>query len=401
SAIDTWRTVFLSRDPRVAGQVEPVGRELRNLVWKPLLPYLKGAKTVVLCPDQALGRVAFSALPGRKSGTYLIEDHRLACISVPQLLPALFRESSREQDRANGALLIGDVDYERSNSAAAEFQARLRGAEDLFQDVAFAPLAETAGEIAGIRDLFLEFHEMDSDAVRMLQKQQATESAFRDFAGQYSTLHIATHGFFADPSKKSVQQYAEEEDSRTRSGLFAQNDLPSNYVRGFYPGMLSGLALAGANRAPESEGQDDGILTADEISFLRLEGVDLVVLSACETGLGPVAGGEGLLGVQRAFQVSGARSVVASLWNVDDIATRRLMERFYRNLWERKLSKLDALREAQLWMLNNPDSISGADRGTLVRLKKPARETPTKPGKLATRTDPKFWAAFVLSGDWR
>ena len=76
---------------------------------------------------------------------------------------------------------------------------------------------------------------------------------------------------------------------------------------------------------------------------MPLENVDLVVLSACETGLGEVAGGEGLLGVQRAFQVSGARTTIASLWQVDDSATRILMERFYRNRWQEKMTKLDAL----------------------------------------------------------
>jgi len=84
------------------------------------------------------------------------------------------------------------------------------------------------------------------------------------------------------------------------------------------------------------------------------------IWSACETGLGEVPGGEGLLGVQRAFQVSGARSVLASLWSVDDVATRRLMDRFYRNMWNKKMPRLDALRETQLWTLRNPGSIESS-----------------------------------------
>ena len=405
AAVDKWRAVFLSNASGDASKVEPAGRELRRLIWEPLMLHLADAKTIILSPDRSLGRVAFAALPGRKPGTYLIEDHRLAYVPVPQLMPRLLRYASTNQSPQRNVLLIGDVDYNAGSVAAADVQdalIRVPKAEELFENQAFTPLIETAGEVAAIRDLFLELHQTGTMAVKLLQKQQATESAFRQYAGQYQTLHIATHGFFADASKKSVEHYAAEEHSHSRSGLFGMHDESMAHIRGFHPGMLSGLALAGANHAAAGAGEDDGILTADETSFLRLEGVDLVVLSACETGLGAVAGGEGLLGVQRAFQVSGARSVVASLWNVDDVATRRLMERFYRNLWEKKMSRLDSLREAQLWMLNNPESIEGTiERGTLVRLKMPLKGTSPKRGKPTTRTDPRFWAAFTLSGDWR
>lgn len=114
------------------------------------------------------------------------------------------------------------------------------------------------------------------------------------------------------------------------------------------PGLLSGLVFAGVNRLKASGTDDDGIMTAEEISFLPLENTDLVVLSACETGLGKVAAGEGLLGIQGAFQVSGARSTIAALWKVDDRYTEAIMARFYGNYLEKKMSKLDSLREAQL-----------------------------------------------------
>ena len=121
-------------------------------------------------------------------------------------------------------------------------------------------------------------------------------------------------------------------------------------VTGWHPGLLSGLVLAGANQPTEPD-RDDGILTAIEVASLDLTNVDLAVLSACETGLGEVAGGEGILGLQRAFQTAGARSVVAGLWKVPDRATQMLMTRFYENLWDKKMSKLEALRQAQIWML--------------------------------------------------
>jgi len=113
-----------------------------------------------------------------------------------------------------------------------------------------------------------------------------------------------------------------------------------------------------------------------------------VVLSACETGLGAVAGGEGLLGLQRAFQVAGARTVLASLWKVPDAATSRLMQRFYENLWDKKMGKLEALREAQIWMLR--------DKGSRAMV----LENDEKRGE-SSGLPPYYWAAFVLSGDWR
>jgi CHAT domain-containing protein len=144
-------------------------------------------------------------------------------------------------------------------------------------------------------------------------------------------------------------------------------------VSGFHPGLLSGIVRAGVNRRPPPPGQDDGILTALEVASLDLSGCELAALSACETGLGESAGGEGLLGLQRAFQVAGARNVVASLWKVSDERTSALMEAFYENLWRKGLSPSAALREAQLAMLrgDGPDD----------------------------RVPPFYWAAFVLSTD--
>ena len=161
----------------------------------------------------------------------------------------------------------------------------------------------------------------------------------------YRYLHLATHGFFA-PAGASARRASAPEPGAPG---------PHRPVRGrggsgFHPGLLSGLALAGADR-PAKPGEDDGILTALEVADLDLANVELVTLSACETGLGAVAGGEGVLGLQRAFQAAGARSVVSSLWSVDDAATRALMVDFYDNLWHKKLPKLEALRQTQLRVL--------------------------------------------------
>ena len=177
------------------------------------------------------------------------------------------------------------------------------------------------------------------------------------------------------------------------------------------------MALVGAARKTEDAGpgaqgslpdREDGILTAEEVQSLDLRGTELVVLSACETGLGQGDYGQGVMGLQRAFQAAGARAVVASLWRVDDAATTVLMEQFYTNLWSKKMPKLEALRQAQLTVLNNPGLVT-ARRAELAK----QRGIDEKPEKLpeggqiappnagATRSDPALWAAFVLSGDVR
>ena len=133
-----------------------------------------------------------------------------------------------------------------------------------------------------------------------LREDEATEAEVRQQAPRHRYLHFATHGFFAPKELRSALTAA----SRGKDGDAANLFGGRKGVAGFHPGLLSGLVLAGANR-PAEVGKDDGILTALEVESLDLGGVELAVLSACETGLGEKAGGEGLLGLQRAFQVAG------------------------------------------------------------------------------------------------
>jgi CHAT domain-containing protein len=157
------------------------------------------------------------------------------------------------------------------------------------------------------------------------------------------------------------------------------------------------VVLARANADPAA-----GSLTAEEVCGLDLRGTDLVVLSACETALGRVVSGEGVLGLQRAFHLAGSRAVVSSLWNVHDEATRRLMLRFYERLWSGpKVSKLEALRQAQLGMLRqglrDPVLVRGVFNPKTGAGKRRPPPLEDRSGRLA----PAYWAAFVLSGDWR
>jgi CHAT domain-containing protein len=141
------------------------------------------------------------------------------------------------------------------------------------------------------------------------------------------------------------------------------------------------------------------VLTALEVVGLDLRNVDLVVLSACETGLGRVAGGEGVLGLQRAFQLAGAKNVLASLWTVDDRATAALMRLFYYKLWVDKRAAALALREAQLALLHHPEQIEslattrGPDFSKTVKLVDHGKSTPR-----AKTASPRLWAAFIISG---
>ena len=176
--------------------------------------------------------------------------------------------------------------------------------------------------------------------------------------------------------------------------------LDTEVERYYSPGLMSGLVFAGVNSPQKADLFDDGIMTAEEISFLPLENVDLVTLSACETGLGKSAGSEGLIGIQRAFQISGASSTVASLWKVDDLQTRRLMIRFYQNMYSKNMPKLKAITEAQKWILSDGSTSENEDeqgRSSLGFSGNPEQSN----RQLNGRVHPRYWAAWTLSGDWR
>ena len=384
-AIKKWREAWGRSEPgREAGQF------LRERIWLPLEDKLVGVKFVLVSPDGVLGRLPLAALPGSKPGTYLLEEWSLATLPVPQALPALLKELSQSgPEEVKNLLLLGAVDYEAigqqpRNTPNVKEKPFGRKAERGANWRMFQPLVGTEGELASLERMYRRIFK--NDRYTTLERSAASKEHFVQEAPRHLYLHVATHGFFAPPNLRSALQ--PREDSRGPERLGIERGLSDNLPRlvGYHPGLLSGLALAGANQLSGPD-QEDGILTAEEVQTLDLRRVELAVLSACETGLGEVAGGEGLLGLQRAFQVAGARTTVASLWKVDDVHTRALMERVYSNLWEKDMSKVEALREAQLWMLRE------GHRGLV-------REQPQDTTENA-RVSPYYWAAFVLSGDWR
>jgi CHAT domain-containing protein len=171
------------------------------------------------------------------------------------------------------------------------------------------------------------------------------------------------------------------------------------------PLVLSGLVLAGANLPPPKDLSellrwDGGILTAEAIAGLPLQQLELAVLSACDSGLGDLAGGERVFGLQRAFHLAGTHNVVASLWKVDDEATAALMGLFYAKLWGKQpMPPLQALRDAQLYLYYHPEQIAELARARDPDLSQilPVTGEPATP-RPKGKASLKQWAGFQLSG---
>jgi CHAT domain-containing protein len=200
----------------------------------------------------------------------------------------------------------------------------------------FGTLPETDAEVRALRARFGE------DAT-LLVGAEATVGRVRSLAPSKRFLHLATHGFVRGEGLGALP-----------GAELLPGGIGRHLAAGHDPMLRSGLALAGANSV--SDADDDGLLTAAEVSDLDLSTCDLVVLSACDSARGTVAAGEGVLGLVRGFRLAGAGTVVGSLWPVRDEATRLLMERFYDALLREKdpLPPARALHEASRWLRAQP-----------------------------------------------
>jgi CHAT domain-containing protein len=217
----------------------------------------------------------------------------------------------------------------------------------------------------------------------ILGKGNASAARLADRLAQARSAHLATHGEFkaaalaAERQRAAAARVDRPLGDAVRS-VAAKN--PLGYV---------GLVLAGGE-----------VMTGLSLVDLPLENLQLVTLSACETGLGEYTGGEGVQGLQRAFHVAGCPNVVASLWSVNDAATAALMAKFYHELWINKKSIIDALREAQLTIYFHPELIPdlAGERGAPKLKEAVAVRAGSVSDGAKTRADTKLWAAFVLSG---
>jgi CHAT domain-containing protein/tetratricopeptide (TPR) repeat protein len=419
-AVRTWREALVAGK---SAPMEAAALDLGHRVWGPIKPHLGGASTVLVAPDGALASFPLAALPGERPGTYLLEDLAIGYVSsASRLVETLAAPAEDLGDGpgadATGLLAVGGIDYQVDpGGAPSTGSSPTPGVLVVDSDRAgFKSLAGTGPEARQVGKLFDAA--FPGQHALILTGAEPTEGAIKQHLGRHwQYLHLATHGFFESPARVAALRAGPGSDGFGFS-LPGRGDSEDSASLALAPFLHSGVALAGAARKPETAGpagsqpdRDDGILTAEEVQSLDLRGTELVVLSACETGLGKTGenyNGQGVLGLQRAVQSAGARAVVASLWKVDDVATGLLMEQFYANLWSRKLPKLEALRQAQLTVLNSPGLVRArrtelaGRRGIDEKAEKlPKGEATPTTNAPSQRSDPALWAAFVLSGDIR
>lgn len=318
-------------------------------IMQPVRSMAGNARHFLISPDGDLSHTPFEALVD-EGNRFLVERFAFTYLSSGR---ELLRMKSK-RDSVSPPLVVANPSFGDSPSAsdgvatASRSKAARRSITSVraLSDTYFAPLAATGAEAGSIQSLF-------SDA-KVLSGNGATETAVKQAVAP-RLLHIATHGFFLQSAPQS-----------SRPGGASRGGLPANTIEN--PLLRSGLAFAGANR--KSNSTDDGILTALEASGLNLWGTKLVVLSACDTGVGEVRNGEGVYGLRRSFQIAGAESLVMSLWPISDLVTRELMTGYYTNL-KKGIGRGESLRHVQLAMLKRPN-----------------------------RRHPFYWASFIQSGEW-
>ncbi|MBO3462126.1 CHAT domain-containing protein [Aetokthonos hydrillicola Thurmond2011] len=304
-------------------QVKHSARDLDKLIMQPVRKLLGNKRQILVCPDGALNLIPFDALVD-ENNHYLVENYSFTYLTSGRDLLRLQKQFPSQQP----PVIIADPKF-------AGKPANIRSI-DLSQRN-FPPLPGTAKEAEAIAPLF--------GGIKPLTGDLATVEAIKQVR-RPRILHIATHGFF-ETAPKAEQN---------------QNTFDDN------PMLLSGLVLTGVK---QKLNQKDGILTALETSILNLMGTKLVVLSACDTGLGRISAGEGIYGLRRALVIAGSESQVISLWKVNDVATKRLMVSYYQRVLGKE-GRSKALQQIQLEMLRSKQY-----------------------------QHPYYWAAFIPSGDWR
>ncbi|MEO5947374.1 MAG: CHAT domain-containing tetratricopeptide repeat protein [Chitinophagaceae bacterium] len=305
-----------------------------NTIWKPMENQLAGLTKIYYAPAGLLHRISFAAL-AVDSAEVLSDKYQLVQLSTTASIPVLKPGYVNTQDKI---LLYGGVQYNRDSTKANS----LIDSGSIAKRSGFNYLPGTEKEVDAIATTGAE----KKYTPVVLKGWLAKEDSVKVLNGIKSpaVIHIATHGFFFDDPESNNSENKKMNLGDGAAFQFAENPL-----------LRSGLLFAGANdtwKGKNIEGsQDDGILTAYEVSNLYLPNTRLVVLSACETALGDIKGSEGVYGLQRAFKMAGVKNLVMSLWKVPDIETAEFMQLFYKNMFEGKAID-QSFYETQMIMKN-------------------------------------------------
>lgn len=371
---------------------------LYNLVWKPLESILNGKNNVYFSPIGKLYNIAIEYVPGIET----IRDNTGKPTSFYRVSSTREIVYKNKNNRNKSAAIYGGIKYDTSVASLVADnkkypQKRTFGYEQ-------NEISDSLNVRSGVYELpatKIEAEKIENSLQKLKYKTElfidtiGTEASFKDLSSRNIRLvHIATHGF-----------YWTEQEAKYRTYLsFISLDDTQNGLTEDKALTRSGLLFAGANNALTGKkipkNVDDGVLTAKEISQLDLRGLDLVVLSACQTGLGEITS-DGVFGLQRGFKKAGASSLIMSLWKVDDNATQLLMTQFYKNMSSGQ-NKYEALRSAQAYVRDYEvqiESYSESNSTDAAHGKKLPRHNEDKSKETKTTKkykDPKYWAAFIL-----
>ena len=343
-------------------EVKRRARELDEQLMRPLRKLLGTTRKLLISPDGALNLVPFAALVDEEN-RYLVELYTFTYLTSGRDLLRLQNRAPSQQEQ----VIIADPDFGERPAGGNQREPSVAVGGFDFSRAYFTPLPATAEEAQALKALL--------PRATALTRDQATEAALKRIVAP-SILHIATHGFFLEDAKDNSAPARGQRLLLQKSPLSAP---VTTVARMDNPLLRSGLGLAGANLRRSGPGNepgnepgndDDGILTALEASALNLWGTKLVVLSACDTGVGEIKNGEGVYGLRRALALAGSESQVMSLWPVSDQGTRDLMIEYYKAL-QAGQGRSEGLRQVQLKMLADPK-----------------------------RQHPYYWASFIQSGEW-
>ncbi len=306
----------------VYGNRKKPNTKLYELIWKPMEKNLKGVKTIYYSPSGLLHKISFASL-GDGKDHFLCDSYYLNLESSSGKITLSENFGSPDQ---TSAIIFGDIKYDTPVSL-----------KDTTALITWTYLDGTKTESEHIAAIFKE----KNLNYNYLAGSNANEEAFKIKSPNNNIIHIATHGFFfPDPDLITNAEKKDSTNSETwmfRSGNKTQG--VTNFILNKNPLMRSGLVFAGANEVwinAKSNAKEDGVLTAQEVANIDLRKTNLVVLSACETGLGDIKGTEGVYGLQRAFKMAGVKYLIMSLWQVPDAETVEFMTLFYSKLTQNK-----------------------------------------------------------------